>query len=276
MDNSDLMDHIKIKKTFNMENIVISSFRNLQDATLGLSKLKDLDQLNDITIYNMVMIRKPAEGKFEFLYHEGPDTQDIPATGALAGTLIGALGGPIGMAVGMVTGVMIGSANERDSEDMSREFLDDVNKTLEIGSVAIVLDVEEEDEFMINSYLTPFNGVVVRRDIADEFAKYDQEQWTELQAEIDAEEGRLKEAGEKDKAAIEAKIAKLKTEKEEKIKKIRERNAKTKEQLHNKIKALDDKWKTSDEQLKTRIAAQKEKVRKKLEKVGEDIGSAFV
>ena len=250
-----------------MENIVVSSFRNLQDATLGLNKLKDLDQLNDITIYNMVMIRKTAEGKFEFLYQEGPDTQDIPAEGALAGTLIGAIGGPIGMAVGMLTGVVLGSADEDDSEEMSREFLDDVNKQLGIGSVAIVMDVEEEDEFMINSYLLPFNGVIVRRDIADQFAKYDQEQWMESEEELKAEEGRLKEAAEKDKAAIEAKIAKLKTERDERIKKIRERNARTKEQVQNKIKALDEKWKTSDQQLKTRMAAQREKLREKLDKV---------
>lgn len=259
-----------------MENIVVSSFRNLQDATLGLDKLKDLNQLNDITIYNMVMIRKTAEGKFEFLYQEGPDTGDIPAEGALAGTLIGALGGPIGMAVGMLTGVMVGSADEDDREEMSREFLDDVNKQLGIGSVAIIMDVEEESEFMINSYLSPFNGVIVRRDIADQFAKYDQEQWAESEEELKAEEGRLKEAGEKDKAAIEAKIAQLKTEKEERIRKIRERNARTKEQLQNKVKALDEKWKTSDQQLKIKIAAQREKLREKMKKVSERIDSAFV
>jgi uncharacterized membrane protein len=259
-----------------MENIVISSFPNLQDATLGLNKLKDLDQLNDITIYNMVMIRKIAEGKYEFLYQEGPDTSDIPATGALAGTLIGALAGPIGMAVGMLTGAVIGSADEDDSDEMSREFLDSVNKQLGIGSVAIVLDVEEDGEFMINSYLTPFNGVIVRRDIAEQYAKYDQEQWAEVQKELTAEEARLKAAGEKDKAAIEARIAKLKTESDQRLKKIKERNAKTKEHLQNKIKTLDEKLKTSDEHLKQKIAAQKEKLKEKLEKVGKDVSSAFV
>ena len=250
-----------------MENIVVSSFRNLQDATLGLNKLKDLDQLNDITIYNLVMIRKTAEGKFEFLYREGPDTQDIPAEGALAGTLIGAIGGPIGMAVGMLTGTMLGSADEDDKEEMSQEFLDNVNKQLSVGSIAIVMDVEEEDELMINSYLSPFNGVIVRRDIADELAKHDQQQWAELDAELDAEEARLKAAGAKDKAAIEAKIAKLKTERQERLKKVKERNARTKEQIQNKLKILDEKWKTSDQQLKTKIAAQKVKLGGKLEKI---------
>jgi uncharacterized membrane protein len=258
-----------------MENIVVSSFGNLQDATLGLNKLKDLDVLNDITIYNMVMIRKTAEGKYEFLYQEGPDTQDMPATGALAGTLVGALAGPIGMAVGMLTGAAIGSADEDDDDEMSREFLDDVNKALKINSIAIILDVEEDNEFMIDSYLTPFNGVIVRRDIADQFAKYDQEQWDKLQDEIAAEEKNLKGAADKDKAAIQARIAKLKTESDEKIKKIKDRNARTKDHIQKKITALDEKLKTSDEHLKAKIAAQKEKLKGKLEKVGENIDSAF-
>src|SRR5579871_2152959 len=171
-----------------MENIVVSAFRNVQDATLGLNKLKDLDQLNDIDIFNIVMIRKTSDDKFEFLYRDGPDTQDLPADGALAGTLIGVIGGPIGMAVGMLTGAMIGAADENDTEDMYREFLADVNKQLGVGTVAIVLDVEEEGELMINSYLEPFNGVIVRRDIAAEFDKYDQEQERELNEEIDEEE----------------------------------------------------------------------------------------
>ena len=258
-----------------MENIVVSAFRNVQDATAGLNRLKELDQLNDITIYNMVMIRKTAEGKFEFLYQDGPDTQDLPAKGAMAGTLVGALAGPIGMAIGMLTGVMVGSADEDDTDEMSREFLDDVNKRLAIDAIAIVLDVEEDGEFMINSYLEPFNGVIARRDTADEFDKYDQEQWKKLNDEIAKEEEQLKQAREEDKAAIKARIAKLKSERDEKIKKIGERNATTKQHLQNKLKALDEKWKASSQQLKAQIGRHREKLQQKLIKMNEEIESAF-
>jgi len=259
-----------------MENIVVSTFRNVQDATAGLNKLKDLDQLNDITIYNMVMIRKTAEGRYVFLYQDGPDTQDLPAEGAMAGTLVGALAGPIGMAIGMLTGVMVGSADEDDTENMSREFLDDVNKRLDIDAIAIVLDVEEDGEFMINSYLEPFNGVVARRDTAAEFDKYDQEQWKELKDEIKEAEEQLKQAGEEDKAAIKSRIEKLKSEREEKIKKIRERNAKTKQHLQNKLKTLDEKWKASNQQIKERIEQHREKLQQKLIQTDKEIESAFV
>jgi uncharacterized membrane protein len=259
-----------------MENIVVSTFRNVQDATAGLNKLKDLDQLNDITIYNMVMIRKTAESRYAFLYQDGPDTQDLPAEGAMAGTLVGALAGPIGMAIGMLTGVMVGSADEDDTENMSQEFLDDVNKRLEIDAIAIVLDVEEDGEFMINSYLEPFNGVVARRDTAAELDKYDQEQWKELKDEIQEAEEQLKQAREEDKAAIKAKIEKLKSERDEKIKKIRERNAKTKQHLQNKLKTLDEKWKASNQQIKTRIEQHREKLQQKLIQTDKEIESAFV
>jgi len=252
-----------------MENIVVSTFQNVQDATLGLNKLKDLDQLNDITIYNMVMIRKTAEGKFEFLYQDGPDTQDLPANGAMAGTLIGALAGPIGMAIGMLTGVMVGAADEDDTLEMSSEFLDAVNKRLAIDSVAIVLDVEEDGAFMIDSYLEPFHGTIARRDTAAEFDKFDQEQWQEVQDEIAKEEQQLKQARDEDKAAIKASIAKLKAASDEKMKKIRERNAKAKQHLQNKLKALDEKWKASNQQMKARIEQHREKLKEKLNHISQ-------
>jgi uncharacterized membrane protein len=254
-----------------MENIVVSTFRNIQDANAGLSKLKDLDQLNDITIYNMVMIRKKAEGKFEFLYQDGPDTQDLPADGAMAGTLIGALAGPIGMAIGMLTGVMVGAADEGDTEDMSQEFLDDVNKRLSIDGIAIVLDVEEDGAFMIDSYLEPFHGVIARRDTAAEFDKYDQEQWQKLKDEIAKEEQQLKQARDEDKAAIKARIAKLRSESDEKIKKIKERHVATIQHLQNKLKALDEKWKASNQQMKDRVEQHREKLKEKLSKINETI-----
>ena len=258
-----------------MENVVVSTFRNVQDATAALEKLKDLDRLDDIAIYNMVMIRKTAEDRFEFLYHDGPDTRDFPAAGAMLGTLVGALAGPIGMAIGMLTGVMAGAADEDDTEDMSQDFLNDVNRQMAIDAVAIVLDVEEDGEFMINSYLEPYHGVIIRKDIAGQYDKYEKEQWKELNDEIDEEERQLKQAREEEKAAITAKIVKLKSERDERLKKIKERNAKAKEQLQNKIKALDEKWKTSDQKLKEKIGVHREKMREKLKKVNEDITTAF-
>ena len=258
-----------------MENLVVGTFKNAQDATNGLNKLKELDQLGDITIYNMAMIRKTSEDHFELLHHDGPDTSNMPAQGAIAGTLIGAIGGPIGMALGMLTGVMAGAIDEDDSEDISEEFLDKVNKKLTVGTFAILMDVEEDSDIMINTSLEPFNGTTVHTNIADQYDKYDQEQWDELNKEIDDAEQEMKRARDEDKAAIKAKIEKLKSERKEKIKDIKARATKTKEHLQGKIIAMDQKLKTSNEKLKGRIEAHREKLHEKLEKFNEDVAWAF-
>ena len=86
-----------------MENLLIITFGNKSKATEGLNRLKDLDQLGDITIYNRALIQKTGINQYEILEHEGPDTESLPATGALGGAVIGALGGPLGMSMGLGT-----------------------------------------------------------------------------------------------------------------------------------------------------------------------------
>ena len=258
-----------------MENIVVSTFSDARSASDALKVLKELDQLGDITIYNMVMIRKTGEEHIEFLYHEGPDTRDLPVAGGAAGALIGVIGGPIGMALGMLTGVMIGAIDEDDTDSFSEDFLNKTGGQLSEGSIAIILDVEEDNEVMINSYLEPLNGATTRTNIADEYDKYDEEQWEELNKQIDDAEHELDHAREEDKAAIKAKIENLKKKEKERREKIKARAAITKEHLQNKIKELDQKLKTSDEKLKTKLEAQKEKLGDRLEKLKQDVAWAF-
>jgi hypothetical protein len=50
-----------------------------------------------------------------------------------------------------------------------------------------VLYVEEDDDVMINSYLEPYHGQIVRTSIADQYTRYNQRQWLELNKEIEDE-----------------------------------------------------------------------------------------
>jgi hypothetical protein len=68
-----------------MENLVVASFIDPRDANGGLNKLKELDELGDIVIYNMVLIRKTAENHFEFLYNEAPIPMTCPRRERLSG-----------------------------------------------------------------------------------------------------------------------------------------------------------------------------------------------
>lgn len=258
-----------------MENLVVSTFQDAGNASEALKKLNELDQIGDINIYNYAMIRKTGENKFDMLQQDGPDFEDRPLVGAITGSAIGLIGGPIGWAVGLITGTLIGTADGYDGETFSDEFLGKVSGHINMGTVAIVLDVEEENEFFINSYMEPFNGITVHTNLADQYDRFDQEQWDELDEEIKDEEKSLKSAAAKNKASIQAKIDKLKSERKERITKIKLRAAKRKEHLENKIKAMDERIKKSGENEKAKLKAQREKIIDNLKKFNGEVAWAF-
>ncbi len=50
-----------------MENLLIITFDNRSKATEGLNRLKDLDQLGDIIIYNQALVKNTGVNQFEIL-----------------------------------------------------------------------------------------------------------------------------------------------------------------------------------------------------------------
>lgn len=258
-----------------MENLVVSTFRDLQDATAALGRLKDLDLLGDITIYNHALIRKTGEKKFEILQSKGPEFEDGPLAGALGGTAIGAIGGPVGMTIGMLTGTMAGVAYAGDAEDFSNDFLQKVNAKIDVGTLAIILDVEEDNEVMINSYMETYGGTTIHRNISIEYDQFDEKQWKELNDEIDGEERALKAALDKDKATIQAKIDKLKLERKEKIAKIKEKAASRRKNIEEKINVLEQKIKAAGDNAKEKLKSQKKMLSDDLTQFNDDVAWAF-
>jgi uncharacterized membrane protein len=262
-------------KTKKMENLVIVRFPDAKNAMGALHKLQDLDVLGDIIIDNYALIRKTGSSQFELIQHEGPDMDDLPAIGAIGGSMIGLIGGPIGMAIGMLTGVLVGSSDEEDNLDFSDEILNKVKDNLLVDEFAIVLDVEEADDLFIDSYMLPFQGVPERTDIASKFEEYDNEQWDELNNEIDEGEKSLKTALDQDKASIKAKIDKLKKERDERFKQMKARTAKRKKILDEKIKIFDEKIKKSAGVVQDKLKASRKKLAEKLEVANAKLDWAF-
>jgi uncharacterized membrane protein len=250
-----------------MEKLIIVTFRDAKNATGGLNRLLDLDQLGDITIYNYAKILKTGDNKFDLQEHKGPDVSDLPFAGAIGGSVIGLMGGPVGMVLGMLTGAMVGGVDAADSMDFDDEVLDRVKDKLSVGDFAIVLDMEEDDEVLVNSYIEPLQGVIVRTDIAEKYDQYDDEQWQELNKEIDDEEKSLKNAIDKDKASINAKIAKLKKERDERFKKMKARSVKRKKILEDRIRTFDEKMKAANANAKDRLKKHQKNLKAKLEKI---------
>jgi uncharacterized membrane protein len=254
-----------------MESFIVATFKDMQHANEGLSKLKELDQLDEIVIYNMAMVRKKGDHLFEYLYYDGQDTQDLPAEGALIGSVIGLIAGPVGMAIGMMTGVMAGAIDEDDADDFTGEISDSVNNQLRTGEYAIIADVEEDIELLIDSYLGEYDATIVRTSLTDAFDHYDLEKWEELDKDIDDAQKELAAATEAQKSSLREKLAKLKAKREERNKKFRTRVENMRNKMQDKMKSLDQKIAVANGQRKEKLQAYNEKVRAKLGKWNENV-----
>jgi uncharacterized membrane protein len=250
-----------------MENLVVAIFGDLQNANGGLNKLKELDELGDIVVYRMVLIHKTKENHFEFIHYEGPDTDDLPARGALIGSMVGLIGGPVGILIGMLTGAMAGAVDEDNTDDFSSEYLEKVNRQLAPGSYAIVLDVEEDTEFMIDSYIGGLNGVVIRVLLSDAYDVYDREQDAELDKEIAEQEAEMKVAREEDKARLHAKLKELKARRAQRRDRMKATFENTKKHIKGKLDNLHKKIGVANGKRKERLKAHEQKVKDKFDKM---------
>src|SRR5258708_40336727 len=96
-----------------MANLIIASFNQEAEAIEASHKLNELESIGDISIYEMVIIKKNADGKGVVLQ---ADTDEGLRTlsGMAIGTLVGTLAGPVGVVIGMFTGTLAGAAMEDD------------------------------------------------------------------------------------------------------------------------------------------------------------------
>jgi len=183
-----------------MENLVVITFPGQGKAMEGLTRVKELDTADEITIYGIAFIHKKEDSAIEYLYHDGADSGRKVATGAAAGMLIGLLGGPLGMLLGMLTGAGLGQAMEDDSADLDQHFIGKVNKHLDPGTYALVIDAEEDAIILVDAPMESLGGVIVRTSVDDETERFEDEQWDKFNQEIDAKEAEFKTAvGEKKK-----------------------------------------------------------------------------
>jgi DNA repair exonuclease SbcCD ATPase subunit len=180
------------------------------------------------------------------------------------------------MGLGMLTGVMTGAIDEDDTQSFYDRILDKVNGQLQSGSYAIIMDVEEDDEVIVNSYLEPYHAMITRTNIVDECNQYDQQQLDKLNKEIDTEEGKLKTAPEEAKLAIKSKIDELKAEREKRNKKHKTRMEDLKKQIRERIENVNAKIRTANEKRKERLKAHKEKLEEKFNEASEDVAWVYL
>jgi uncharacterized membrane protein len=199
-----------------MTNLIIASFKEEAAAIEASHKLNELESIGDITIYEMVIIKKNADGEAVVLQADA--TEGLTTLSGMAiGTLIGALAGPVGAMIGMLTGTLTGEALEEDHYGFAEDIISRANGQLEPGSVAIVAEIGEEEEIFIDSSLTPLGAVLTRTDVDYEYDEHSDEEMEEFDEEIAAERAKIRSATVAEQAVIHEKITELKEKRKEKI-----------------------------------------------------------
>jgi uncharacterized membrane protein len=258
-----------------MENLVVITFRELEKAMDGLTKLKELDNVDEITIYGLAFIHKKEDGAIEYLYHDGEDSGRKVAIGAAAGMLIGLLGGPLGMLLGVLTGAGLGQAMEDDTTDLDHHFIMKVNKHLEPGTYALVIDAEEDADILVDQRMESLGGMILRTSVDDETERFDDEQLSKFNQEIDAKEAEFKTAVGEKKEKLKHEIKELKDKQHRRMMKFREKVTARKNHLHQKIDLLHKKMLAANQKNKEKFALKLDSFKKRLAAFNQRVAWAF-
>ncbi|RAI97555.1 putative membrane protein [Chitinophaga skermanii] len=193
-----------------MEKIIVAAFEGKEKAMAAWQRLKDLEALNDIAVYRKVLVHAKDNGEAAVIVDDGdPDTGWRAVTGATFGGFIGLIGGPIGVIIGATFGLFAGAFDEVDAYDVSQDFLMQIKTQSIPGSYTIIIQVEEENEVFIDTYLTPYADRITRTDIRTIYNNYSQREAEEEAKQIALAEQELRDAIEDVKPSAKAKLDKL-------------------------------------------------------------------
>ena len=249
-----------------MTNLLIASFKQEAEAMDASQKLNELESIGDITIYEMVVIKKNADGEAVVL-QAGTDEGVRTLSGMAIGTLIGSLAGPVGFVAGMFTGTVAGMAMEEDHYGFTEDFTSKVLAQLQPGETAVVAEIDEDDDVFVDGSLKPLGATLTRTDVDYEYDKYSDQEMDEFDEEIAAERAKIKSATDAEKSKIHKKIADLKEKRKERVADLKER---VKETVANVRTAVNDQkvanLRDKIEKHHKKIAALEKKLQKALGK----------
>lgn len=256
-----------------MENLVVTTFRNIIDATEGLDKLKELDRLCEITIYNILIVRKRSDNNYQLLHHEGVDMGVLPEESQLASFLYNTIDRPIGMATDIFSGLIKESGHKDEEKDPFCDLLMQFSKELQFGTFCIFLDVEEENISLIDGYMRHYHGVAIRTNVVELYHEYVEDKWFQTCEEMKQERNILEPGGEGEKSEVKARMEKLRVEREKLVVKLGVWIGKIRNQLNARIGILEGKINGAGNTVVGKLKLQKEKLEQKAKRMTEAMRS---
>jgi uncharacterized membrane protein len=194
-------------------NIIAVTFDEQSKAYQALSTLKGLDREGRVELKSAAVVERDATGQLRI--PEGADNASGEgfAIGGLIGMLVGILGGPVGMLLGLGAGGLIGGLDDLDRADKQDQTLAQVGRHVPPGKNALLAEVDEYADDVVDAAMTAQGGAVLRRSAGDVLAEIEAAE----EAVQEAQHQARKKARERKKAEIHEKYEERKTHLREKL-----------------------------------------------------------
>jgi uncharacterized membrane protein len=200
-----------------MNNLLVATFNDDRTAIDAMHKLNELNRQGDIEVYNHVLLKRKTDGAFEYLKDQRDPAGWGTISGMVLGSFVGIIGGPVGVVAGMFGGLALGAVTDALQYSFDYDFMENFKQGLPAGTTTLIAEVTEPSTFFVNDAFAPYGAKIWRSNIYTEQDKYYQAQVDALDAEI-AEAGReLDAAVAADKAALEAKLKDLRARRDAKV-----------------------------------------------------------
>src|ERR1700758_88483 len=194
-------------------NVIAVTFDEQSKAYQALSTLKGLDREGRVELKSAAVVERDANGQLRI----PEDTDNAGGEGflggGLIGMLIGVLGGPLGMLLGLGTGGVIGGVYDVDQADMQDETLAQDGRYIAPGRNALLAEVDEYADEVVDGAMSAEGGTVLRRSADDVLAEIEAAE----EAAEDAQRQARKKARERKKAEMREKYEERKTHLREKL-----------------------------------------------------------
>jgi uncharacterized membrane protein len=243
-----------------MNRILVAIFNDEKSANAGLQALHRLHGSGDITLYAANVVAKDAKGVVSVKKTED-DGPIGTVTGMAVGSLVGLLGGPAGLAIGAVTGTFIGAIRDFWLAGVGLDFVEEAERFLDSGKVALIAEVEEEWVIPVDAAIESLGGQVFRRtrtEVAE--AHYDHDV-AAFKSEIKALEDEVSHATGDAQGKLRGKIASAKSSLEATIHRGEERGASIKHEAEAKAKLLQTQLNQAKDSAKVKLEERAKRVK---------------
>jgi uncharacterized membrane protein len=153
------------------DNVIVVQFDEPSKAYQALSELNHLGDEGKVDVRSAVLLERKQDGSVRV--PEGADNSAglYVASGSLVGMLVGALAGPVGMLLGASFGALGGSAGEVARATDDDFALEAIGARIAPGSPALVAEVTEPAEEVLDKAMAALGGTVTRRTASDVYGE---------------------------------------------------------------------------------------------------------